>query len=475
MRPRPRLGCQLTSTLLGLVLSASLASAQAPGDAPAALTLTLAEALRYAEAHYPSVRAAMDDVAVATAGVDVARAGYLPRLDSMWQSIRATANNVVGQVLPQSIVPALTGPVAASASSRSVWGSTTGALLTWEPFDFGLRGAAVASAEAGVAHARAGESLARLDVQAAVATAFLDVVVAERGRAAAQADVERREILARVARTLAANELRAGADASRAEAERAAAATRVIKATQALTLARIALSRLLGLTQGLAAVEASAVLAAAAPPAASTPAAHPLVEFRTASVELARAQEGVLARTDLPRVFLQSSVFARGSGARADGDVLGGANGLGLDRANWAAGIQIVLPNLFDFSSLRARRAASAAVTHAERARLDEAVLLVDSRRQAAAAMVEAARAIAANTPVVLAAAADSETQSRARYQAGLATLAEVADAQSLLAQAEFERDAARVELWRARLAEAVAMGDLSSFLAEASRVPEEH
>ena len=58
----------------------------------------------------------------------------------------------------------------------SVWGSATGALFSWEPFDFGLRQAAVAGAEAAVARARAGEALTRLDVQTAVGAAFLTIV-----------------------------------------------------------------------------------------------------------------------------------------------------------------------------------------------------------------------------------------------------------------------------------------------------------
>ena len=76
---------------------------------------------------------------------------------------------------------------------------------------------------------------------------------------------------------------------------------------------------------------------------------------------------------------------------------------------------------------------------------------------------MQAARAVAANTPVQLAAAQQSETQARARYQAGLASIVEVADAQNLLAQAEYQDQLARVDVWRALLAEAVARGDLDA------------
>ena len=79
--------------------------------------------------------------------------------------------------------------------------------------------------------------------------------------------------------------------------------------------------------------------------------------------------------------------------------------------------------------------------------------------------MVQATRAVAANTPVQLAAAQQSEAQATARYQAGLASIVEVADAQSLLAQAEVQDQLARIDVWRALLAQSAARGTLTLFL----------
>ena len=175
-----------------------------------------------------------------------------------------------------------------------------------------------------------------------------------------------------------------------------------------------------------------------------------------------------MSRTDLPRLYLQSSVFARGSGANANGTLDGGPGdsvGLGLERANWAAGFQIVFPNLFDFSSLSARKAAAAASARVETARHDEALLQIASERQTASVMVRAARAIAANMPVQVAAASQSVTQATARYQAGLASIVEVADAQSLVAQSDVQDQIARVDVWRALLAQAVADGAIGAVL----------
>ena len=453
--------CAYTAALLSLP-AAALAQA-APQPEPAVVTLE--QALQYALDHYPSVRAAVEQVQASAAGVDVARAGYLPRFDAMWQTSRATVNNIVGQMLPQSVIPALTGPVLPLTSGHSVWGSATGGLFSWEPVDFGLRAAVVREAEAGVTLARADERFARLAVQSAVGMAFLGVLSAQQSLAAADADVQRRDVLARVAHTLADNQLRPGAEASRADAELAAARTRVIQVRQTLAVAQAMLAQVLGVTSGPVGANPARLLDADARDLPKPPSEHPLLQSGQAGIDLARAREDVLARTDRPRVYLQSSVFARGSGAHADGSFDAGADGLGLERVNWAAGVQVVFPNLFDFASLRARRTAAGAQTRAEAARYDETRLTVAAQRSVADATIDAVRAIARNTPVQLDAARQSEAQARARYDAGLTGLAEVAEAQSLLAGAEFQNAVALVDVWRALLAQAAARGDMSPFI----------
>jgi outer membrane protein TolC len=79
--------------------------------------------------------------------------------------------------------------------------------------------------------------------------------------------------------------------------------------------------------------------------------------------------------------------------------------------------------------------------------------------------MVDAARAIAQNTPIQLAAAQQSESQARARYDAGLAGIVEVAEAQNLLVAAEFQNGVARVDVWRSLLARAIAHGNIGPFI----------
>ena len=98
--------------------------------------------------------------------------------------------------------------------------------------------------------------------------------------------------------------------------------------------------------------------------------------------------------------------------------------------------------------------------------------MLIDltSRRDQALAAYEGAVQVAQTTPLVTEAARTAVEQARARYQSGLGTALEVADAQRRLAQAEIDDALARLTIWRSRLAVSAAQGDISPLLKEASK-----
>ena len=116
---------------------------------------TLAEAVAESVQHYPSVRVSQEQMNAAAASIQLARTAYLPRIDMLAQVNRATRNNVFGLLLPQSVIPSMSGPVIGSDNLGSVWGSAVGGLVSWEPFDFGLRAANTELARAARAQSQA--------------------------------------------------------------------------------------------------------------------------------------------------------------------------------------------------------------------------------------------------------------------------------------------------------------------------------
>jgi outer membrane protein TolC len=428
--------------------------------------LTLEQAVDFALKNYPAVRAALERVSAAQAGVGLARTSYLPRADMLWQTNRATDNNITGLLLPQSVIAPITGAVTLSPSNRSAWGSAAGLLFSWEPFDFGYRGARVDAARAVRNRANAESSLTRLDVAVATVNAYLTVMAAEQTVQAAQADMERRGTFHKAVRVLVDNQLRAGADASRADAELARAKVNLARAQQQEQISKAALADILGIADTSVDVSPESVLGR--PPDGSLQAtaltAHPAAQFEQARIGEAEAQIHALDRAYYPKFYFQSAVFGRGSGFAPAGNFLGGTNGLGLDRSNWATGVTMTFP-LFDIFTIRSRRAVEAANERAEAARYDQTLQDLTGQLRKAQASLEGARHVAENTPLELDAARTTENQERARYQAGLATLVDVADAQSLLVQAETDDAIARLAVWQNLASVAASQGDLQPFL----------
>lgn len=118
--------------------------------------LTLDQAVDFGLTNYPAVRASMERALASREGVSLSRTTYLPRTDLLWQSNRATRNNIFGLLFPETVVPPIPGPALSSTSDRGVWGSAAGILISWEPFDFGYRGANVDVAKAGARSRKCG-------------------------------------------------------------------------------------------------------------------------------------------------------------------------------------------------------------------------------------------------------------------------------------------------------------------------------
>jgi outer membrane protein TolC len=440
------------------------ASAQAASPGP----LSLNDAIQLALKNYPTIKERRARAQAAEEGINVARTAYLPRLDMLWQENRATHNNVFGLLLSQSVVPPISGPVLGTSSYDSVWGSAAGVQLSWDALDFGVRKAGVDVARAQGVLAKAQSDLTDLDVAAGAADAFVTVLAADEAVRAAQANVARLQVFADAVRTLVQNQLRPGADESRANAEFAIAKNQLSQAIQSADMARATLADAIGAAGTAVEPAMGRLMNLPDVTSAGTPdlKSHPAARLGSAAVEAVRARERVLDRSYFPHVIFQSAFAGRGSGAEVPGQPSLG-EGLWLQVPNWAVGVSVTFP-AFDIFTVRARKRVELQNELAESARYDQTLQNLTTQASRARALMKAATDIAQNTPVERQAATDAESRARARYQSGLASITEVAEAQRLLAQAEADDAVARLGLWRALLAAAQVRGDLTPFLEQA-------
>jgi outer membrane protein TolC len=434
--------------------------------------LTLPQAVDDALRNYPAVRISEAQIDAAAAGIKLARTAYLPRADAVAQVNRATRNNVFGLLLPTGgAIPSMSGPVIGSNNFGTAWGSAVGALVSWEPFDFGLRRANLQSAAAAKAQTEAALRRTRFEVAVAAADAYLTLAAAQETVRAAQAGVERGETVLRTIQALVGATLRPGADASRAEAELAAARTEWIQAQQAADVARATVAQFVGMEPARIVIAAPGLLQL--PPernaAPLDTAAHPVAIEQNAVVAQAQAQLRALERSYFPRFYLQGAAYARGTGAETDGRLLGGLNGLAPSVQDYALGFTVSFP-VADLPAVQAREAAQSASVRAQAARSQQISTDLRAQWNIAVATVQGARRIAANTPVQVSAARAAADQATARYKSGLGNVDAVAEAQRLLTQAEIDDALARLGVWRGLLAVATAAGDIQPFVAEAGQ-----
>jgi len=439
--------------------------------------LTLRAAVTRALDNYPAVRAALANVQVSAAGVDFARTSLLPRADVLWQMNRATRNSVTGLILPQPVVAGVSGGIGVNRN-EAAWNSATGVLLNWEPFDFGARRAHVAAAESTLQRTSAGAELTRLQVATAAADSFVGVVAADQTVRAATAAVERARVFYDVVVARVKAGLRPAVDAERARAELAVAENQRIIAEQNARIARVVLAQYTGQEPDTISIASGPLLdlppgdalAALAPPAPVTPAAvrqHPLVTEQNAAIEESRARLRAVERSYVPRLNVLFNTYARGSGVLPDGSIERGLAGLAPDVSNWAVGINVLFP-LLDRPAFSARVQGERQRQLVETARYDRVVEELEAQLGRSHALLDGARRIAENTPYLLAAARATHQQATARYQAGLSSIIEVADAQRLLTQAEIDDSLARLNVWRGLLFVTTAQGSLEPFLQRA-------
>ena len=433
--------------------------------------MTISQAVDRATRNFPSIQTSGEQVNAAIAQIRLARTNYLPSINTLGQINRATRNNIFGLLLPQAVIPNISGPVLGTNNGTTVWGSAAGVLVSWEPFDFGRRHAFVQSAEATRNRAEFAAKREQLGVAKATAAAFLTLLASELTVRAAQSAVDRAQVLMRSVGALVNAQLRPGADLSRASSELDAAETQLIQSQESVDVARAALMEYTGVNVKSAEVAPASLLQL--PPDALAinidVAANPAVQEQNAVIEESKARLRILERTYRPTFNLQLAGSARGTGALVNGGTLGGWNGLAPTFFNVAAGFTV------DFSvlaspAIHAQEAQESAIERSESAKLRQTIVELQAQQNAARASWTQARRIAAETPNEVQDARVGFEQANAQYRSGLATIIAVAEAQRILAQAEIDDSLAWLAVWRVLLQLQSAERDITSFLAEASK-----
>jgi outer membrane protein TolC len=445
----------MSQALLGLLVGATtttvmllptqFASAQAPSPLETPATaMTLPQALAYARDHQPQVRGALAEWRARQAEARVPRAQWMPELGATAQLFGATANNTTTVYLnvPEADVPRI-GATRSTTNATTSWTPAAATLLAisvdQEIYDFGRIAAQMATADAYVDWARASAENIALDVQLGVEEAF-DAVLAAKDVLKATEEAHRRAITHRdYAQAGTKSGLRPPIDLTRAQADVAQLETRLIRAQMGLRTARAALAAAMGSIElevdAMPSPAGVAEMPAFAEAMRTAAARNPAIVAAVARVRAQHAATSAIGREMLPNVFFSAGLSGRAGGTAPSSGAVPYGEGWLPDVANWHIGL-VLQWNVFD-ATILARRSASAAREEAVQADLELVRTNVALGTERAYLDLDAALQAIPRLQQTVAAARANQAQAEARFRAGLGTIIELTDAETLLTNAE--------------------------------------
>jgi outer membrane protein len=439
--------------------------------------LTLVGSIEYASQNYPTIKKSIALVTAARDAVTLQKLNeYLPDSLLQYQLLMASHNKITETFFGSPVFPADPGPGQNSVNMRPFFSSGVGASLDWAPIDFGLHKARIQYSKSLHQQSQAEYEVTRLDVQLATASAFLDVVQAIEQVRAMEQNVASFKQFFDVVHAQVSTALKPGADESLAAAQLANAQNQLLRAQLARDLAIASLANTLGLggrmvnvvAQGIAANSEPQPILTSAPVFADVP----IVKASHAVLITAVAQRKILNKEYAPVFHFLGGFNLRGSGENltGNGPQSQGAAGVFPVIPNYQVGM-IVNWNFLDWFRIRQQKRVQDQKIAAQQQDLNLVLQNISTEDVKARFQIRTAIALAANMPVQVSAAETATRQAQARYQTGLGSVAQVAEANTVLAQSRMQEAIARVGVWRAMLQVSAVHGDLRPFMAEADRI----
>jgi outer membrane protein TolC len=425
---------------------------------PPARAFLLSEALAYAHAHQPSIRAALARVAARMKEAEIPSGQWLPTVAATGQLFAMTSNNTTSTYVEPAFMdlPRIGGTPATTTGSLSPYASTlVGAGLTQQAFDFGRIGAERAAADALVEVEKHRADAERLDIDFGVEEAFFSVFAARAVLKAAEDAYERSRVHRDLAKRGVDAGLRSPIELTRAEADLERFDVGRVRARGGLVVAQSVLSAAIGAPD--AAVDAAgdplqvADMPALAQALALAQARDPRLAETLAELKAAEERTRAVGAELRPDVSLTATLTGRAGAAPPSTDSAPTGAGWLPIVPNWDVGVVLSWP-LFD-GVIAARRSAAQS---AEQVRRDE----IDVRREAQVAEVRqtyvtvrvARAALFALARSVVAARANYD-QADARFGAGMGNAVELADAENVRTDAEIQLAIGQFDLERDRAA----------------------
>ena len=434
--------------------------AQLPTDT----VLHLNDALRLAEERYHLLKSKKLEADAATKYIDVTKYSKLPTIDASYQANIATANNLTGMFYPTGILP-ISGPPSVANQYSPATGSSASVLMNWQAVTFGQRDAQITVSIAEANSKQTEWQQAVFIHKINVISSYLDVILVYEKINIHQQNIERVNANLKQSRVLANSGIKPGVDTALFLSELSKAKIELFNAQRQLQVAQIILAQLIGI-DALPVPSDTAFLNKLPMGIFSNDTAfatNPVVQYAQSQFYLNQSKELLLKKSYLPKLNVWGTGFARGSGFQPDGSIKT-FNGLGLNRVNYGAGVQLVFP-IMKYGEVKKQLLQQNLLSKATQEKIEETKTILTMQQRIANTTFSSSIAVAKETEQQLKSGRYAFTAMQTRYNTGLVNFADLIQAQYNLLKAELDSRTAYWDAWKALLLQTAVKGDETIFI----------
>jgi outer membrane protein len=443
--------------LFTIVLLASLCCAAQPNPPQ-----SLHQLLQLAETNYPLLKSKQFSMDAAQKAVEISKNSKMPTVDAAYQMNYSTYNNITGMAYPRLLIP-ISGPPSASNIYNGTFGSAASLLFNWQAITFGQRSAQIAQSEAGVKYATADAANEILQHKIKVADAYLDALTFIELEKLYQDNISRAATNLSTVNNLVTNGIKPGVDTALFSGEVSRARIDWLNIKKNEEQAIIVLKQLLATENNIVINDSSYFSKLPIIVSTNDTGANPLLTLYNSSIDVEIAKRKSMAKTSLPTLDIWATTYARGSGIAYTGDVKN-ADGLGFQRFNYGAGLQLSIP-LLQSVKIKPQLQQQDLLIKTGQEKLNEINLQLNKQLQTADNSLKYALAIVQESPALIRSANYAYTAMLSRYNSGLANQADVIAVQYNLLKAQTDYKTAYMAVWKTLLFKAAIKGDINLFL----------
>lgn len=432
--------------------------------------LTLNKAIDLAMNQYPSIQAYMERVNAGQAKVEEAKNLWLPSAWAIAEVAGGTDNNLNGSYYTLGIIPSATGGTRTQNINSVAVNNFAAVTGQWEVFNFGLYNAETREAKSSLGIDQSGLDREKLNIQYLVIKNYFDLVKYSSLLSIQQENIDRTATIKNAILAFVNNGLKPGVDSSVAEAELSKARLTYIELERSRDIVKSRLAALTGIDSS--AISADTSINNEIPAllyqqlfSDSAYTQHPYLQYYRSVYNDQLARLSVIRKSYLPKVWLMSSAWMRGSSINPAGTYQKDAwQGLSYSRYNYLTGLAMTY-DLFSSKKRNLRLNEQSFATRAARQDLEQEKLILNSNIQQANVALRAVSDKLREIPLQIKAANEAYVQKLAMYNSGLTNIVEVTNALYLLNRAETDMVTANDDAWNAIFNKAFAGNTIPTFL----------